>query len=56
MEEAAPNQATFPCVSTLQRIVPPTPSGWLVKVRSEKTLGVINAANRISATARLAMR
>lgn len=55
IEEDPPIHAIFPSVSTLHRTVPITPSGW-IEVILKKTLGAINAAYRISATARFIRR
>lgn len=55
IEEAPPIHAKFPSVNNLQSTVPVTPSGW-IEVILKNTLGAINAAYRISATARFTSR
>ena len=54
-EEVAPTHATFPSVSNLHKTVPIIPSGW-VRVSLRNILGTINAAYKISATARFTSR
>ena len=54
-EEVAPTQAKFPWVRNLHKTVLVTSSGW-VKMSLKNTLGAINVANMISATARFTTR
>ena len=54
-DAAAPTHAKFPPVSSLHKIVPVSPSGWVRKTL-KITSGAMKVAKRMSATARFTSR